>query len=133
MRFALLGNHPDGLAFACALVATGRHEVLAYTSPELPAAVLQRWGNAQFVGDLEEVLANPAIEAVIVAGHADNRPIQLRRSLQSERHVFCVYPPDQTPDAAYGAAMIRCDTGRAIVPLLTQAFHPGSAARAEPP
>ena len=29
MRFALLGNHPDGLAFAAALVATGRHTLAA--------------------------------------------------------------------------------------------------------
>ena len=36
----------------------------------------------------------------IVAGQADNRAVQLRRSLQSERHVFCVHPPDQTPDVA---------------------------------
>src|ERR671935_236752 len=33
MRFALLGNHPDGVAMACALVDSGRHRLAAYTSP----------------------------------------------------------------------------------------------------
>jgi predicted dehydrogenase len=125
MRFALLGTHPDGLEMACALAATGRHELAAYTSQSIPPAVLNRWGpKAEAVGDLEEVLADPNIEAVIVAGTPANRPAQLRRSLQSERHVLCVHPPDRTPDIAYEAAMIQADTGRVLFPLLPDALHP---------
>src|SRR5262245_54100306 len=119
MRFALLGTHPDGLEMACALAATGRHEWAAYTGRFHDTAILARFGaNAAPVGDLEEVLANPAIEAVIVAGTLVNRPAQLRRALQSELHVLCVHPPDRTPDAAYEAAMIQADTGRILFPLL---------------
>jgi hypothetical protein len=29
MRFALLGTHPDGIAFARALLQTGRHQIAA--------------------------------------------------------------------------------------------------------
>ena len=50
------------------------------------------------VSDLEEVLADPAIEAVIVAGAPAVRPAQLRRALQSERHVLCVHPADDSPE-----------------------------------
>jgi predicted dehydrogenase len=125
MRFALLGTHPDGLEMACALVGTGRHELLAYSGRSIPAATLACWGpKAEAVGDLEEVLANPAVDAVIVAGTLANRPAQLRRSLQSDRHVLCVHPPDRTPDAAYEAAMIQADTGRVLFPLLPYALHP---------
>src|SRR4051794_11595115 len=92
MRFALLGNHPDGVEMATALAESGRHQVVAYTV-SVEAAVLERWGaSAKKVGDVEEVLADPAVEAVIVAGHPANRPAQLRRALQSERHVLCVHP-----------------------------------------
>jgi predicted dehydrogenase len=125
MRFALLGTHPDGLEMACALAATGRHELAAYTALPSDTAFISRYGSrARPITDLEEVLADPAIEAVIVAGTSANRPAQLRRSLLSERHVLCVYPPDQTPDAAYEAAMIQADTGRVLFPILPDGLHP---------
>jgi predicted dehydrogenase len=127
MRFALLGNHPDGLEMAAALVQTGRHEIAAYTAT-IPEALLGNLGSAaRAVRDLEEILSDPAIGAVIVAGSPVNRPAQLRRALQSERDVLCVWPPDATPETAYEAAMIRDDTGRVLLPLLPAALHPAFA------
>ncbi len=133
MRFALLGTHPDGIDMACALAETGRHQLIAYTSAEpVPEPILRRWGpEARRLHDLEELLADPAIDAVIVAGTPANRTVQLRRALQSERHVLCVYPPDSVPDGAYEAAMIRDDTGRVLLPLLPEALHPGVVRLAE--
>ncbi len=133
MRFALLGTHPDGIDMANALVESGRHELLAYTSAEpLADHVVRRWGaQARRLHDLEELLADPAIEAVIVAGSPANRLVQLRRALQSERHVLCVYPPDAGPEGAYEAAMIRDDTRRVLLPLLPEALHPGIVRLAE--
>ena len=81
MRFALLGNHPDGVAMACALVESGRHRLAAYTAA-LDESLLRRLGGeARRVSDPEEVLADPAVEAVIVAGAPSQRPAQLRRAL----------------------------------------------------
>ena len=133
MRFALLGTHPDGVDMACALVASGRHGLVAYTSAEPVAEHVGRsWGpEARRLHDLEDLLADPVIEAVIVAGTPANRMVQLRRALQSERHVLCVYPPDAVPDGAYEAAMIRDDTGRVLLPLLPEALHPGVVRLAE--
>ena len=132
MRFALLGNHPDGLEMACALVESGRHELIAYTGPPVQADTAQRWGDGcKRVGDVEEVLADPAVEAVIVAGAPAVRPEQLRRALQSERHVLCVHPAGPTPDIAYEAAMLRADTGYVLLPLFTSALHPGVSRLAE--
>jgi predicted dehydrogenase len=133
MRFALLGTHPDGIDMACALVETGRHELVAYTSAEpVPDHIVRRWGpQARRLHDLEDLLADPAVEAVIVAGSPANRTVQLRRALQSERHVLCVYPPDAAPDGAYEAAMIREDTGRVLLPLMPEALHPGVVRLAE--
>ncbi len=124
MRFALLGDHPDGIDMACALAESGRHR-LTVCSTSLSADVLRRLGGeVRRVSDTEEVLADPAVEAVIVAGHEGVRPTQLRRALQSERHVLCVHPPDQTPEIAYESAMIRNDTGCVLLPLLPEATHP---------
>jgi myo-inositol 2-dehydrogenase / D-chiro-inositol 1-dehydrogenase len=131
MRFALLGTDGDGLALAWALAATGRHEVAAHTRV-LPADVRARLGpGARLERDLEEVLADPAIDAVIVASPLPERAAELRRALQSERHVLCAYPSDATPDAAYEAAMIQRDTGCVLLPLLPGGLHPGLRRLAE--
>jgi predicted dehydrogenase len=125
MRFALLGDHPDGLAMARALVASGRHELVLYSGQPVAGEYLRRWNiAARSVGDVEEILADPAVDAVIVAGKPAERPAQLRRALQSERHVLCVHPADASPDLAYEASMIQADTGVLLMPLLHEALHP---------
>ena len=131
MNFALLGDHPDGVDMARALVDSGRHRILACTTTLDEDVRRCLGGDIQRVGDVEEILADPTIEAVIVAGHPTLRATQLRRSLQSERHVLCVHPPDQTPEIAYEAAMIRKDTGCALLPLLPEATHPAICRLAE--
>jgi predicted dehydrogenase len=132
MHFALLGDHPDGLDMAAALVATGRHELSIYHGPTAGHDALRARSLApRSVSDLEEVLAIPSIEAVIVAGKLSVRAAQLRRALQSERHVLCVHPPDPSPDVAYEAALIQTDTGYLLFPLLPDALHPAVIRLAE--
>jgi predicted dehydrogenase len=132
MRFALLGNHWDGVEIVLALAGTGRHELATYTGPEAGAEILRRRGlRFNSIRDLEEVLADPQIEAVVIAGPDADRAAQLRRALQSERHVLCVYPPDHTPDTAYEAAMIQGDTKCVLLPLLPGPLHPGIRRLAE--
>jgi predicted dehydrogenase len=123
MRFALLGDHPDGLDLAGAVVDSGRHELVA-CSAALEEATRRRLREPRRVSDVEEVLADPAVEAVIVAGPPGVRPEQMRRALQSERHVLCVHPADQKPDAAYEAALLQGDTGFTLFPLLPEGLHP---------
>jgi predicted dehydrogenase len=125
MRFALLGDHPDGLSAALAFVATGQHELVAVCMADsaqsgLAGADLQ----PRIVTDIEELFADPDVEVVIVASSLDDRPAHLRRALQSERHVLCVHPADATPDTAYEAGMIQGDTGHILLPLLSGPSHP---------
>src|SRR5436305_15251278 len=121
MRFALVGDHPDGLRMARALVASGRHAVIVvYGSPaEVPGA--------RRTNDLEDVLADPQVEAVVVAGPGGDRLAQLRRVLQSERHALCVHPVDQKPDGGYELNMIQVDVHQDLLPLLPDALRPGIA------
>lgn len=126
MRFALLGDHADGLDMARALTATGRHELRLYFGPAAGLLQLQRLGLAPLVRtDLEELLVDAELDAVIVAGDLGVRGAQLRRALQAECHVLCVHPADASPDVAYEAAMIQADTGRVLLPLLPMTLHPG--------
>src|SRR5262249_36259648 len=121
MRFALLGDDPDGLAAARALAASGRHGLVVYSGLVAGLEILARDGlKPRRVGDMEEALADPAIEAVIVAGAPSNRAAQLRRALQSERHVLCVHPVDPSPDIGYEAAQLQSDVRRVLLPLLSE-------------
>ena len=67
MRFALLGNHVDGLELTAAMVASGRHQLLYHAAAadslfrdRLPAGTRQ-------VHDLEEILADGAGKARAIA------------------------------------------------------------------
>src|SRR5262249_36535343 len=71
------------------------------------------------------------VEALVVASRPAVRAAQLRRALQSERHVLCVHPVEPTPESAYEAAMIQGDTGRVLMPILTEALHPALARLAQ--
>jgi predicted dehydrogenase len=105
------------------LIETSRHDLTAYSGPPVPWEQLGL-RPSRIIGDLEEILADPEIDAVIVAGALVQRPGQLRRALQSERHILCVYPPDDTPDITYEAAMIQSDTGCVLLPIFPWAMHP---------
>ncbi len=116
MRFALVGNDADGVELARALMATGRHEFLYAVDAALDAV--------KQVRDLEEVLADPAVEAVLIASRLDRRAAHLRRAMQSERLVMCLHPSDTQPDGAYEAGMLQQDTRRILLPVMPDAFHP---------
>ena len=126
MRFALLGNHPDGLAMAQALAAAGNPLVaVCDRSPPDFAAM------ARSYSDLEDLLADPAVEAVVVAGPLGKRFEQLRRVIQSERAAYCVHPCDEKLDRAYEAAWMQSEAKHPLTPLLPDALHPAYARLAE--
>src|SRR5436190_15857788 len=112
MKFALFGDHPDGLDVTRAMTSSGRHELHAYSGPPHGADVLQRAGlTPKRAGDWEEILADPDVACVVIAGTMAARGAMLRRAVQSERHVLCVHPADPKPDLAFEAAMIQADSG----------------------
>lgn len=126
MRFALLGDAPAGMALAEALLA-GRHELLACTSPRLAAWRQRLAPTARQVADLEEILADPQIELIIVASDLRVRAEHLKRALQSERPVACVHPVAHHLAVAYEAAMIEQETRQVLLSLQPDFLHPALA------
>ncbi len=118
MRFAILGDHPDGWAVARALAGGGRHQLLAYHGPRPEAEVRAAWPALRVTDDLEEVLADPDVDAVIVAGRPGERLDQLRRVLQSERPALCVHPVDRKPDGVYEINLLQGDAHQVVLPIL---------------
>jgi predicted dehydrogenase len=106
--------------------------ISAVSVPVANAAILAaRVPTARPIPDLEEILADPQIEAVIVADTLEERAVQLRRALQSERHVLCTYPIDRAPDLAYEAAMLQADARCILLPLMPDALDPAVVRLAE--
>src|SRR5258707_712445 len=75
MRFALVGDHPDGVAMASALASSGRHQIVACAGvaghkPSLPGwDVLRRLGGEVLeVSALAEGEVLEAGEPVLLAG-----------------------------------------------------------------
>ncbi|MFO0881216.1 MAG: hypothetical protein U0840_28160 [Gemmataceae bacterium] len=123
MRFALVGEHRDGVNLALALVESGRHQVVR-VSVALEASDRARLNEPRLVSDLEEILADPEVEAVLVAEASAQREEQVRRALQAERHVVCIHAGDAGPEGAYEASLIQGDTKRVLLPLLPWVHHP---------
>jgi predicted dehydrogenase len=139
MRFALLGDHPDGLQLARAVAESGRHELLLYCGSAIGLEQLRHHGlTPQVVADIEEALADVRLDAVIVAGTLAERSLQLRRAVQSEHHVLCVHPSDASSHIACETSLIQADTNRVLLPILPMTLHPAMAQlallmRASPP
>jgi hypothetical protein len=123
MLFAILGDHPDGWAVARAAVVRGRHQLVAYHGRRSADDLIRDWPELHVLDDLEELLADPTIDAVIVAGGPGERLDQLRRVLQSERSALCVHPVDAKPDGAYEINMLQGDTHQVVVPILPLAVN----------
>lgn len=119
MRLALLGDHPDGRAFVRAALHSGRHELAVYCGNQ------PEWGKKiapsfRVTKDLEDVLADPKVEACVVAVPIKDRLDVARRVLQSERHALVVHPVDLIPPGAYELDMLRGDTHQALLPLIVE-------------
>jgi len=119
MRCALIGDHGDGRAFAQAAVATGRYELAAYCGTDTVWAG-QHFPTARVTVDVEDILADPKIEACIVAVPIEKRLEVTRRVLQSERHALVVHPVDLSPVGAYELDMLRGDTHQVLLPLICE-------------
>jgi hypothetical protein len=123
MRFAILGDHPDGWAVGRALAAAG-HELLVYQGDTPIDTARQLSPGVRRQADLEEILADPQVETVIVGTRAATRLDALRRVLQSERSALCVHPVDRKPDGGHEINMLQGDLHQVVVPILPEAASP---------
>src|SRR5204863_8387534 len=122
-RFAISGGHAAGWAVGRVLAAAG-HELVVYQG-ETPLEIARQLSpGVRRQTDLEEILADPQVEAVIVATSADTRLDVLRRALQSERPALCVDPVDRRPDGGYASNRLQGDLHEVVLPILQHASRP---------
>lgn len=75
--------------------------------------------------DLEDALARPGLEVVIVGGPIASRAESLRRAAAEGFAIVCLHPPGDDSEAYYQVSLSREETGAAIVPDLPLRLHPG--------
>jgi predicted dehydrogenase len=80
--------------------------------------------------DLDEGLATPGLELVIVGGPVEVRGEALRRAAAEGLAIICLHPPGQDSEPYYQVALSKSETGAVVVPDLPLRLHPGVAALA---
>jgi predicted dehydrogenase len=89
------------------------------------AAFASRYPHARVTADLEELLADDSVEAVVVATPVPTHYDFARRALEADKHVFVEKPP-----AMRGAEMeelyeLAEERGRVLMPGHLLLYHPG--------
>jgi predicted dehydrogenase len=67
LRFGIVGSGIMAQAHAASLAAYHRSSVVAWAGPSAEAAELEQFGPANVYRDVEELVADPAVDAVLVA------------------------------------------------------------------
>ena len=124
MNFLILGDGPEERAWSATLAGRPEHTLLAAYpglsgNLEDPTRPRPR--------DLDDALAMPGVEAVIVGGNPVFRAEALRRVAAEGLPAVCLHPPGPDSEAYYVVSMSRAETGSVLVPDLAERLHPGVA------
>ena len=121
MKFLIVGDGPEELAWARTLIEHPEHELWA-TCPEL-----KEFPEIPSTVDLDQALATQGVEAVIVGGAPDIRGECLRRTAAAGLPCICLHPPGENADPYYQIALSHQETGAVVVPDLPARLHPAVA------
>jgi myo-inositol 2-dehydrogenase/D-chiro-inositol 1-dehydrogenase len=122
MNFLIVGDGPQELAWARALLSHPEHRLAAACPgfkglPDVPGGP-----------DFDAALAVAGVDAAIVGGEPGLRAEALRRVAGAGLPVLCLHPPGPDADAYYQVALSRQETGAVVAPDLPARLHPGVAA-----
>jgi myo-inositol 2-dehydrogenase/D-chiro-inositol 1-dehydrogenase len=123
MNVLILGDDPEARAWAAWFAARSEHHLEAV----YPGFSGEDHGEAQVSRDLDDALATPGIELVVVGGPLPARGEALRRAAVEGLAIICLHPPGEDSEAYYQVALAHAETGAVIVPDLPLRLHPGVA------
>jgi predicted dehydrogenase len=121
MNVLILGDGEEELAWARWLMERPEHRLDA-AYPGSPDAVMAGIPTPR---DLEDALARPGLDVVIVGGPLESRGEWLRRAAAEGFAIIALHPPGPDSEAYYQVALSREETGATIVPDLPLRLHPG--------
>jgi myo-inositol 2-dehydrogenase/D-chiro-inositol 1-dehydrogenase len=121
MNVLILGDGEEELAWAQWVVGRPDHRLDAAFPGFLDSAM----AGIATARDLEDALARPGLDAVIVGGPLESRGEWLRRAAVEGFAIVALHPPGPDSEAYYQVALSREETGATIVPDLPLRLHPG--------
>jgi myo-inositol 2-dehydrogenase/D-chiro-inositol 1-dehydrogenase len=121
MNVLILGGGTEEYGWASWLLGQEEHRLDA-AFPGFAEAALDGIARPR---DLDDALARPGIDAVIVGGPLEQRGELLRRAAAEGLAIICLHPPGPDSEAYYQVSLSRAETGAVIVPYLPLRLHPG--------
>jgi predicted dehydrogenase len=94
-------------------------------SPELQARFGARYPNARTTGAFEDILADDAVEAVVIATPVPTHYELARDALLADKHVFVEKPPAMQRDEMAELVRLAQERGRVLMPGHLLLYHPG--------
>jgi myo-inositol 2-dehydrogenase/D-chiro-inositol 1-dehydrogenase len=121
MHVMILGDGEEERAWAAWLSGRPEHRLDA-AYPGFPD---ESMAGIPAPRDLQDALARPGVEAIIVGGPSEPRGEWLRRAAAEGYAIIALHPPGPDSEAFYQVALSREETGAVIVPDLPLRLHPG--------
>lgn len=92
--------------------------------PEATEAFAREWGFAHWTVSLEEALARPGVDAVVIGSPSDQHAAQAERALAAGKHVLVEIPLAMSLADAERVTALAERTGRRLMVAHTQRFFP---------
>jgi predicted dehydrogenase len=136
MRFALLGEGPTAIAVARAVVASSSHRLICQVrvesldGPQSSTAAIPKAHSIPFLPGLRtvrtwtELLTDPDIDAIIVAGQEEELQPIVRQLVQAGKSVLVAPELVQSAAFFYELALVESEQPGRIFPMLGLRGHP---------
>src|SRR5262249_58443568 len=126
MRFCFVGYGRIAPGDARALQELGdvSFDVVIGPRPEPTAAFAAEFGFAHHTGSLEEALARPGVDAVLIASPSDVHAAQAEAALRAGKHVLVEIPLAMSYADAERVTQLAEQIGRTLMVAHTQRFMP---------
>jgi predicted dehydrogenase len=93
--------------------------------PRLRADFAHRYPHARVAPELDEALADPEIEAIVVATPVPTHYALAKRALEADKHVFVEKPPAMRGDEMEELVTIAAERDLTLMPGHLLLYHPG--------
>jgi predicted dehydrogenase len=98
---------------------------LCDTAPERREQLAKRYPGARMTGAFEELLADPDLDAVVIATPVPTHFALARQALEAGKHVFVEKPPAMRGDEMAELVALAEERGRVLMPGHLLLYHPG--------
>ena len=128
LRVALIGAGRIGRVHARSMSATQTCRIIAVADANAEAAAEVAAGVCAEVRRIEDILTDPAIDAVLIATSTDTHSDLIERATAAGKAVLCEKPVDLSRERAERALKKAGDTGRPVMIGFNRRFDPNFAA-----